>query len=199
MEKTKGKSLRQAITALQKGIGDPCFRWRREPALKMTITCQLPDKIWVKIWRIDFNWTVGHFEHWCEGGRSIHVPLLLECLLFETREAGAHHRLHSLFKPYPPSSCNHVSSYIITFQLLTGVWPALNISNLIHVFPKTHRGALSGRCWKKVQNNMLCHVAIYRFSLRGQRLFIVYRNELDIKGSAKTSTNNTIRHRNLMK
>lgn len=42
-----------------------------------------------------------------------------------------------------PHPCNHVSSYIITFQLLTGVWPLPpKMPNPIHVFPKTQRDAL---------------------------------------------------------
>lgn len=45
--------------------------------------------------------------------------------------------------PPAPHPCNHVSSYIIAFQLLTGVWPLPpNMPNLIHVFPKRQRDAL---------------------------------------------------------
>lgn len=63
--------------------------------------------------------------------------------------------------PPAPHPCNHVSSYIIAFQLLTGVWPLPpNMPNLIHVFPKRQRDALF---WLKDENkneaciNMLCH------------------------------------------
>ena len=45
--------------------------------------------------------------------------------------------------PPAPHPCNHVSSYIIAFQLLTGVWPLPpNMPNLIHVFPQRQRDAL---------------------------------------------------------
>lgn len=117
------------------------------------------------------GWVTGKtrllvFLQWHEGGRLIHVPLPLECLLWN-KGAAAHHRLAFTFQSTPtrslqrPHPCNHVSSYIIAFQLLTGVWPLPpNMPNLIHVFPKRQRDALFlGRRPEKKETciNMQCH------------------------------------------
>lgn len=65
---------------------------------------------------------------------------------------------HSPFNhplPSAPYPCNHVSSYIIAFQLLTGVWPLPpNMPNLIHVFPKRQRDA----CLVKGRGKKTCNV-----------------------------------------
>lgn len=77
--------------------------------------------------------------------------------------AAVHHKLAFTFQspplPSAPHPCNHVSSYIIAFQLLTGVWPLPpNMPNLIHVFPKRQRDAclVKGRGKKhaKLQKEM---------------------------------------------
>lgn len=78
---------------------------------------------------------------------------------------------------HPPSSaphpCNHVSSYIIAFQLLTGVWPLPpNMPNLIHVFYFKTEGCLvlvdGGEKKKKVEArmNMLCHAVTIKRDVR---------------------------------
>lgn len=63
--------------------------------------------------------------------------------------AAAHHRRAFTFQSHP-HPCNHVSSYIITFQLLTGGWPLPpNMPNLIHVFPYREMPCLYRRWTEK--------------------------------------------------
>lgn len=78
---------------------------------------------------------------------------LVEQRSSRTSQAGIHLSITPLLSA--PHPCNHVSSYIIAFQLLTGVWPLPpNMPNLIHVFPKRQRDALFSK--RKRKKNMQC-------------------------------------------
>lgn len=95
--------------------------------------------------------------HQDQNGKLIHIPLPLECLRLKKKQPYIT-SWHSPFNhplPSAPHPCNHVSSYIIAFQLLTGVWPLPpNMPNLIHVFPKRQRDALFSKRKRRKKHAM---------------------------------------------
>lgn len=95
---------------------------------------------WVELWGINLcSFPIGTKA---ADSFMFHYPRNVYCGI---REQSHITGWHSPFNHPPPAPhpCNHVSSYIIAFQLLTGVWPLPpNMPNLIHVFPQRQRDAL---------------------------------------------------------
>lgn len=139
---------------------------------------------WVELWGINFcSFPIGMKA---ADSFMFHYPRNVYCGI---REQSHITGWHSPFNHPPPAPhpCNHVSSYIIAFQLLTGVWPLPpNMPNLIHVFPQRQRDALFWKTEEKKKGaciNMLCHAeaikrdaaVFFSFSLGSQHLFIAGR------------------------